>query len=198
MEIPLNSLTITPSMRMKQRQFGKKQQFGASVVQVLLGLVISAFVLLVSYQIYSDSQGKTRVEKATNEIITLISEAQKVYGGNDLYGSVTTAVAVKGGVVPPRMRIAGTDTAQNGYNGAITYTPTTVTTANDALTLSYAAVRPEDCQKIMTTIDSLTIGMAVGATDVKANGGALNVATLATECDAAAPVTLNLRFGRQQ
>ncbi len=185
------------AFRSRKSAASKANQRGVSIIAVLLGLVVSALVIAVAYNMYTDSQGKARIEKAIAEITTMTAEAQKMYGGSNNYGSVTTAVAVQGGVVPPRLRIAGTNTAENTYNGAITFAPATITTANDALTLGYAGVLPQDCQKVVFAVESLMRGISIGATDIKANDAALNVATMATECDAAAPVTLNLRFGRQ-
>ena len=177
------------------RQF-KASQRGVSIVTVLLGLVISAGVLSVTYDQYQDSQRKARIEAATAELTSMISEAQKTYGNPNQYGAVTTAVAVQGGVVPPRLRIAGTDTAQNRYNGAITFTPATITSANDSLTLGYENVTSIDCQDLILTIDRLTRRIAVGATVVKHNDGVVNVATMATACDAAATANIAYTFGR--
>lgn len=174
----------------------KSAQRGMSIVSVLLGLVIGAGVLGVSFNQYQDAQRKSRIEAATAEVVGMIAEAQKTYGNPNQYGAVTTAVAVQGGVVPPRLRIAGTNTAQNRYNGAITFAPATITSANDSLTLTYNNVTNIDCQDLILSTERLTRRVSVGATIVKPNDGAVNVATMATACDAAATANIAFTFGR--
>lgn len=174
----------------------KTAQRGVSIVSVLLGLVISAGVLAVVFNQYQDSQRKSRIEAATSEIVGMIAEAQKTYGMANQYAAVTTAVAVQGGVVPPRLRVAGTNTAQNRYNGAITFAPATITSANDSLTLTYNNVTNIDCQDLILSTERLTRRVAVGATVVKPNDGVVNVAAMAAACDAAATANVAFTFGR--
>lgn len=173
-------------------------QQGISIISVLLGLVIAAAVVAVVYNQYTDSQRKARIEAATSDIATMIAGAQKLYGNANQYGAVTTAVAVQSGVVPERMRVAGTTTAQNRYNGAVTFTPATITVANDSLALGYGSVRAVDCQDIIMSVDTLSRAISVGATQVKPNDGQVAVADMATACDSAANVDLTITFGRGQ
>jgi len=175
----------------------RRRQRGNMMIGTMLAMVIGSIMALVVYDQYTDSQRKTRLEAATSEISTMIAEAQKVYGAANQYGSVTTAIAVQGGVVPTRLRIAGTNTAQNKYNGAVTMTPATITSANDSLTLGYANVRREDCQDVVMSVEKLNRGVSVAGTAVKPNDGTLNLASLATACDTTANVAVNFTFGRQ-
>lgn len=177
---------------------GRRHQRGVSIISVLLGLVIAAAVAAVVYNQYTDSQRKARIEAAQAEIAGMIASAQKLYGNTNQYGAVTTAIAVRSGIVPERLRVAGTTNAQNRYNGAITFAPATITTANDSLTLGYAAVDREDCQDLVLGSIGLVRRIAVGATDVKPADLPVNIATLSTACDAAATSALNLTFGRGQ
>lgn len=173
-------------------------QGGFSMVAMLLSLVIGAILVGVVYSQFGDSTRKARIENAQSEIATMIAGSQKLYGNTNQYGAVTTAIAVRSGVVPARLRVGTTTTAQNIYNGAITFTPATLTTTNDSMVLGYAAVRREDCQDLVLGSDSLTRRIAVGATDVKPADAPVNIATLATACDAAASTAINFTFGRGQ
>jgi Tfp pilus assembly protein PilE len=174
------------------------RQRGVGMVSMLLALVITAIVVGAVYSQYTDATRKARIEKAQAEVVTMIAESQKLYGNTNQYGAVTTAIAVRSGVVPPRLRVGTTTTAQNSYDGAITFTPATLTTTNDALVLGYGAVRREDCQDLVLGTDRLTRRIAVGATIVKPTDGTVNIATLATACDAAATVAINFTMGRGQ
>jgi len=190
-------VTAATASRGRSKSSSRGDQRGVSVMSVLLGLVIAAGVTAVVYDQFSDSQRKARIEAATSEISTIIAEAQKVYGATNTYGSVTTAVAVQSGVIPARLRVAGTNTAQNKYNGAITVAPATITTANDSLVLTYSNVPQADCMDVAMQADRLIRRLVIGANTPKAADAAINVGTLATSCDAAATSNLALAFGRQ-
>jgi len=175
----------------------RRSQRGVSVMSVLLGLVIAAGVTAVVYDQFSDSQRKSRIESATSEISTIIAETQKVYGTSNTYGALTTAVAVQSGVVPARLRVAGTNTAQNKYNGAITMAPATMTTTNDSVVLTYSGVPRSDCMDVAMSADKLARRIVIGTSTPKAADAAINAATLATACDSAATANLAIAFGRQ-
>ena len=172
-------------------------QRGMSMMSVLLGLVIAGLLAVVIFNQFTDSQRKARIEAATSEITTLIADSQKTYGVSNQYPNVTTAIAVQGGVIPARLRDAGANTAHNYYNAALTLDPATITTAGDALVLGYAGVRQSDCQDLVLAIDPLVAAIDVNAVNVKPAGGALALATLATQCDSAAAVPVTFTFGRQ-
>jgi Tfp pilus assembly protein PilE len=193
MKLKLNSI----ANKRAQAKASRRSQRGVSVMSVLLGLVIAAGVTAVVYDQFSDSQRKARIEAATAEISTIIAESQKVYGTTNNYGAVTTAVAVQSGVIPARLRVAGTNTAQNKYNGAITMAPATITTANDSLVLTYSGVSRSDCMDVAMQSDRLARRIVIGTSTPKAADAAINPATLATACDAAATANLAIAFGRQ-
>jgi type II secretory pathway pseudopilin PulG len=172
-------------------------QRGISMLSTLLAVAIGGVFAYIIFTQYQDTTGKSRREASVNEITQIVASAQKLYGGANHYGQVTTAVAVQGGVIPERLRIPGTSTANNRYDGALSIAPVTITSTNDSLALGYPAVNTTDCQDVVLTVEKLMRGITVGGVDVKANDAALNVATLATQCDAGAPVTVGFRFGRQ-
>ena len=175
----------------------RNQQRGLSIIGALLALVIGALLLIPVVNAFLDSQRKTRIEDNAQEIRTIIADLQKVYGVNNQYAGATTATAVQGAIIPARLRVAGTTTANNSYNGAITVAPATITVANDAVTLTWSAVNQADCADLLFSINPLTRRLQVGATVVKPNDGVINAATVATSCDAAAPVALAFTIGRK-
>lgn len=190
--------TISSFRKTSFKAAARRNQRGVSMVAMLLSLVIGAILVGAVYSQYTDSSRKARIEAAQGEIATMIAGSQKLYGNTNQYGAVTTAIAVRSGVVPPRLRVGTTATAQNSYNGAITFAPATLTTTNDSLVLGYGSVRSEDCQDLVLGSTNLTRRIAVGATDVKPADGNVDIAALATACDAAATSTINFTFGRGQ
>lgn len=183
--------------RTSHSKLTRRGQRGVSVMSVLLGMVIAAGVAAVAFDQFTDSQRKSRIAAATSEIATIVTEAQKVYGTGNQYGNVTTAIAVQGNVIPARLRVAGTNTAQNKYNGAIALAPATITTANDSLILTYSNVPQADCMDVAMAADRMIRRLVIGANTPKAADAAMNVGTLATSCDAAATANLAFAFGRQ-
>lgn len=171
-----------------------RNQRGISILSVLLGLVVAGLFAVIMYDQFNDSRKKAKVEAASSEIATMIASAQRSYGKTNQYPTVTTALAVQGGVIPARLRNAGTDTANNTYAGAITLTPGATA---DTAVLGYANVDRADCQDIVTSIEQLAVSIDVGATTVKPVGAPVDFTNLGAACDAAAFATLNFTFGRQ-
>jgi type II secretory pathway pseudopilin PulG len=166
------------------------------MISVLLGLVITAAVTAVVFNQFNEGSRKAIIEQATSDITTVISSAKKIYGTANQYANVDTATAVQGAIVPSRLRVPGTNTAQNNYNGAITFAPATVTSTSDSLAIGWARIAREDCQDLILGVQSLARGITIGATQVKPNDGAINLANLATACDGAATVDASFTIGR--
>lgn len=186
----------TQKNRARMSRRGRSNERGVSMLSALLALVIGAVVVAIGYDQYTDAQRKARIDAQVSEVTSIIVESQKVYGVSNQYGSVTTAVAVRGGIIPPRLRVGTTTTARNKNGGAITLAPATGTSTNDMLKLTYSAVRQSDCQAVIMAVEPYTRQIQIGTTDVKPLDSALVAGTMATQCDAAAPVAVSFFFGR--
>ncbi|MEQ6436339.1 type 4 pilus major pilin [Comamonas sp. w2-DMI] len=184
--------------RNTQKMFSssRRNQGGWSIVQVMFGLLVAGMFLYVAVSQYQDSTKKARIEAATQEFIQMVGTAQKTYGYANLYGQVTTAIAVQGGIVPEHRRNTGANTANNNYNGAITFAPATINTANDGLSITFANVKGTDCQQLVQNTESITRQVFVGATQVKPTDAAVNLASLSSTCDATATVDVRWVIGR--
>lgn len=177
------------------RSLGRKQR-GMSIVQVMFGILVGSLFLYVAVTQYQDSMKKSRIETASQEVIQMIASSQRVYGFSNQYGQVTTAIAVKGGIVPEHRRNAGTDTAQNNYNGTITFAPETINTTSDSLNITFNNVRPADCQQLVQTTESLARKILVNSTEVKPADGVTNLSALSTSCDQSSPVSVSWVIAR--
>ena len=175
-------------------QAAKSNQRGVSILSVLLGLVVTGIFAVIMYDNFNDSRRKAKIEAASSEIATMIAAAQRSYGKTNQYPNITTALAVQGGVIPARLRNAGTTTANNTYAGAITFVPGATA---DTAVLGYANVDRADCQDIVTSVEQLTVSITVGGTNVKAVGAPVNFAALTAACDATPFAALNFTFPRQ-
>lgn len=172
-------------------------QRGISVISVLLGLVIASVFAYIMYAQFTDSQRKARIEGANSEVATLIANTKKVFGAGGQYGELETGgltLAIQAGVVPERM-VASDTTANNTYNAAIAMTGDATEQTG---TLTYP-VRGEDCVDVVVTNDSLTTSISVAGTEVKPDGGTLNMATASAQCasvDSSATADVDFTFGR--
>lgn len=184
------------SIMKKMSTNSRKSQRGMSIVQVMFGLLVAGLFLVVAVGQFQDSMKKQRIETATQEITQIIATAQKNYGYANQYGDVTTAIAVQGGVVPQARRNEGTNTANNNYNGAITFAPATINTANDSLAITYNTVQGGDCQQLVQNTQSLTRQVFIGSTQVKQTDSPVNLASLSSACDASTTVNIRWVIGR--
>jgi len=176
----------------------RSRQRGVNMISLLLALVVAAFITAVAYDQYISSARKARVDAAKAEIVDMIAGAQTIYGTTNQYAAVTTAIVVQSSVVPKRLRIEGTNTAQNRYNAPITFAPATITSANDSLAFGYGGVRREDCQDLVLGVDPMTRRITIGGTEVKAADGTVDIAALANACDSNANSDFVMTIGRGQ
>jgi Tfp pilus assembly protein PilE len=196
MEKTVNTLSNIRAFSL--RAVAPSRQKGNALLFAMLALVVAAILTIVAMRMYQASQRSVRIEAATSDLNTIIAAAQKLYGNSNQYGAVTTAIAIRGTVIPPAMRIAGTTTAQNRYYGAVTMAPATITTANDSLTLTYGNVNRDDCQDLVLGMESTTRRIAVGGTEVKPADSPVDIAAMSTACDSAATRDIAYTFGRGQ
>ena len=174
----------------------KARQRGNALISWMLAAALGAGAFTGLYVIYESNENKTALAFSQNVMIEMISNARSTYGTDDLYGQVTTATAVSGGVVPQALRVIGTGTARNPFNGAITFTPATITTTNDSLSIGWGSHPSRICQQLVTLLNKSARQIQVGGSDVKPPDGTLNVATLATQCDSSAKVDIIFTIGR--
>lgn len=184
--------------RMKaQAGMSRKGQLGLSILGALLALVIGALLTIPIVNAFLDSQRKTRVEANLQDMRTIIADVQRNFGTSNQYGGLTTAVAVQANVIPARLRVTGSNTAQNSYNGDIQFSPASVTVANDATAMRWSRVPRADCADLVYGIEQLARGVYVVGVAVKPNDGVIDTAAIAAQCDSAAEVPLDVLIGRK-
>lgn len=187
------------SRKFASKSFGaaRQQQRGLSILGALFALVIGALLTIVTVNAFQDSQRKTRVSAALQDIQTMAADVQKNFGSANQYGVISTAAAIQTGIVPARLRVAGTNTANNSYNGAITFVPDTITVANDATLMSFANITSEDCSDIVFGAEQLARRVVVAGVTVKPNDGVMDAVATGGACDSAGRVTIAFAIGRK-
>lgn len=175
-----------------------RRQAGFTLIELGLVLAIVALVLggvILAFQMHKNNTTKN----LSVQYITLISSnAKQLFGQAGAYGDVNTEIAVRSGLIPRELRIAGTNTANNPYGAPITVTPGNGTGTNDLLVLGWGNVPGvEACNSIVRSVERDLRRVVVAGTTVKPLDGVLNSNTLTTACDVpAGVVALELAIGR--
>jgi hypothetical protein len=174
-------------------------QRGLSILSSLFGLVIGALFTVVIVNAFLDSQRKARVEVNVTDIQTIVTNAKRTFGVKNQYGLLGHASAVESGVVPARLRRAGTKFADNQYGGFIGFYTSGIDRPFDAFVLSFNGVPQSDCADIVFATESLARRVDVttfGGGNVKPSDGVLDVALLATQCESGDRVNILLYIGQ--
>lgn len=163
----------------------RRMQKGYSMVELTVVLVV---ISLIGAAVFFGLQSNTRrIEVGDNgsQVLEIMAELKKKFGRSNQYGAMTTALAVQSRAIPEQLRVTAT-TAQNSYGGVITVAPATCVTANDCATITWPGVPQAQCMDFVIGTQSGARTLSVGGTAVKPLDLALNMATLATQCEAAA------------
>lgn len=174
----------------------KHQQNGALSLE--LGLVLLVVALLVSAAVvyYRDNIRKSSISANIGSLTYIAANARVKYGKQNMYVQATTANVVRAQVIPVGLRDGAAATASNLFGAAITTAAATLTGANDAMTIVWGNIPTGQCSDIITGSMDEFRQISVGATIVKPLDGVLNLTTLETACDVAAPVAATFWVGR--
>lgn len=181
---------------MNMKNTNKKFSTGFVSIEMALVMLIVLILVAVGVNRYTENLRKNSISENTSDLILMAATAKKKYGQSNEYASITTALAVKGQVIPKNLRDGTADTASNSFGGAITVAPATLTGADDAINITWPNVPKDQCSDIVVGIKDSARRIAVGGTDVKALDTKLNMATTETACEAGDTVTLNIYVGR--
>ncbi|MDD2609465.1 MAG: type 4 pilus major pilin [Giesbergeria sp.] len=183
------------AQRMVQRAWQKGQN-GFLSLELGLVLLVVAGAIVAGVLSYRDNLRKTSINNNTQQISSIAANLRSKYGQSNMYGSVTTALAVRSQAIPEFLRDGTNATASNSFGGAITVTPVTLTGANDSVQLVWPNVPANQCSDIVTNVQREMRQITVGTTSVKANNGQINLTALETACEASTAATLNFWIGR--
>ena len=190
----MDSLTI--QNRVGRIQKTRTKQRGIAMIELTFALIGLAILAGGVYYAFQQNTRKTEIKEAVSTVTSIAGELRSKFGSTNLYGTVTTAIAVQSRSIPERFRNVGTNTASNMWGGLITVTPVTLTAANDAVSLSFANVPQDECVDIVVGTQNTGRRISVGGTVVRPTDGVLNLATLATQCESAARVAIVWDVGR--
>jgi prepilin-type N-terminal cleavage/methylation domain-containing protein len=180
----------------KSTQLARRRQRGLTMVELSVVLVIAALLIAAVFTALRSNQRRVELRDNQAMITQIVADLQGKFGRTGQYANTTLALAVQSRSIPEELRIAGTNTAQNGYGGLIALAPATCTVANDCLDLTWAQVPQAQCMDLVIGTQNVARRISVNAVVVKALDGALDLGALATNCEAAGVVPVLYAVGR--
>jgi Tfp pilus assembly protein PilE len=177
-----------------RRPFAKQR--GDAMLSVTVALIILAIIAGGIFMAFRENTRKNEVKEAVSLVSSIGSEMRQKYGSTNMYRDVTTAIAVQSRAIPESYRVAGTNTAQNVWGGAITIAPVDLTSANDAVALTMNAVPQNECMDIVTGTQAVGRRVRVAGVAVKPTDAELSLANLATQCESGPNVAIEWAVGR--
>ncbi|WP_058048785.1 type 4 pilus major pilin [Janthinobacterium sp. Ant5-2-1] len=180
----------------KEKSRNRRRQAGDFMLSLVVALIVVAIFLGKVFMNYRDTSRNEQNTAFTSSITTIAGALQKNFGQNNMYGSLTTAIAVKSGAFPRNLRDGTADTASNLWGGTLTVVPGTITANNDVANLAATKVPSGQCYDIVSATQSVARRITVGSSTVKAADATLDVAALSTACEAASDVTVTWAIGR--
>ena len=181
---------------LKQLQTSKtrKSQRGFGALEFGLVLLLVAILTIAAILFYRDNLRKSSVNSNIAHILSISGAARSVYGKTNQYVNVTTGIAVQSNIIPAVLRDGAATTATNTLGGAIALAPAGA--ANDMLQITWPSVPSNQCSDIVMGIEQEGRRVQVAGVDVKALDAAVNIGTVAAQCDSAPTVTIDLFIGR--
>lgn len=168
---------------LRNRRSVRKNRLGFISAELGLVLLVVALLTIGAVTMYSNNLRQASINQNISDIQTIASTSKSAYGVSNLYGSVTTAVAVRSHIVPTNLRDGTAATATNSFGSAITIAPANGTGTNDLLSLTWPNVPSNQCLEIVNGVSPSMRRITVGGTVVKALDSSLVVATTTTACE---------------
>lgn len=157
-----------------------RNQYGYSIIEIGIVLAVIAIaatgIILFGIQKFAEIGAKNEADIVKELGLSVIAYKQN----RPNFAGLTSDEVRTSGRVPPA-RINGTNIV-NGSAGTITFAPTTVTTANDAFTVTSTNLKDNVCKLAPTGIESLATSMSINGTVVKAVGATLVDTTVNASC----------------
>jgi prepilin-type N-terminal cleavage/methylation domain-containing protein len=168
-------------MKMYQSQLNNEKGFTLIEVAIVVAIIAT---LLAGLKIVPSILASNRANGEISQMPKITSSLQAHYFNKPNYVGLANSIVNSFEIVPDSMNQGGS-TISNRWAGTLTFAPTTTTTANDSFSMVYTQVPSNECKKIVMGVAENFLKVSVGSTVVKAVGGSVDDATLATACDSA-------------
>lgn len=188
------AITLQSQPRSHRKATAHKQR-GNGLLYALLGSALLAIGGYYAFSIYEDKALNAAITSDITSVQDVISSTQRLFGQNNDYAAQTTATLVQSGAIPQRLRVTGSNTANNAFSQPITGAPANGTATADLMAFTWPVPRAA-CTEFVTAIANFSRRVDVGATQIKPLDGAVSGAAAAGACDASATPVVTFYAGR--
>ena len=170
-----------------------KQSKGFTLVEILLVVGFIALAGVGIYATYNKVQVSNQANVESRNIDTLRAGIKGLYGSKSVYTGLTNLVVNQAKISPETMRDpttiggAANATITHQFGGNVTIGPTPIVTPgkpDGGFEIVYVAVPSDICVKLGSSAAVQFDRVLVGTTVIKALGGELDPATIASSCNA--------------
>jgi Tfp pilus assembly protein PilE len=144
---------------------------GITLVEVAIGLTISALVLAVSYSAAQSGFRRNEITANADSIVEIVTAARAAYGQRGLFNQLNTQLALQSGLFPHqylRTTQVGND-AVNSYGAPIALEAFDV--SNSFAYLRFEGVPADQCMPLVMAVSDIMQGIAVTRIGVTAKPG---------------------------
>jgi prepilin-type N-terminal cleavage/methylation domain-containing protein len=162
----------------------QRAQRGFTLVELLIVIGIGAVIIAVGLTRAIEARQLNKASDELSDLQTIANETRKVYANQANFTGVTMTTLARLRVFPTnRIQDAGTGNVVNAFGATWAAAPVNVNSTDDGITFTAAGYPRKVCVDLVTSAADTFARILVNATEVKALGGAVNVATLGTQCD---------------
>ncbi len=174
-----------------------KQSKGFTLVEILLVVGFIALAGVGIYATYNKVQVSNQANVESRNIDTLRAGIKGLYGSKSAYTGLTNTVVNQAKITPESMR-DGTNVASiiHQFGGTVTVVPNSDVTpgkTDGGFQIEYGTVPSDICVKLASSAAVQFDRVLVGGQVVKALGGELDPAVIATNCNANATSTMTFQ-----
>lgn len=159
------------------KQFTRKKIMGATMMEALLFLGITAIVLIGAFSLYTLATSSNKMNTARTQVQTYVSGVKQLYSSQSNYSSLNNALVISA-AIPPKNAITGATTLVDPWGGS-----TTITGAATTFNIAMSGIPQSACTELLSSGlvgDGSVIGLQANSTSFTADadpGSALAACT---------------------
>lgn len=171
----------------------KRDQKGFTLVEVAIVVAVGALLLIgVSQAPTIIANNRANAEIA--ELPQVVANIQKIYANRSNFVGIDNAQVI-GLKAFPEDRVDGAASLLSRWGESITVAPADVGTGTDnGVSLTYALVPSAECINVIQGVEGRFYTIEVAGTEVKTDGGDLDLAALSTQCNSDTEVGIVYTF----
>lgn len=170
--------------QIKNRILKMKREGGYSMLEIGLALIVVAVLSVGVVTYFGQNNATAQANQLTQDLSAMVGKVKASWQGQ--YASVTNAKLNTGGFLtgyPSMTNAAGTVTLGLG-GGSLTVASGTVTTAGDSVSYVMTQIPDSACLPLVSALAKTATKLSIGATVVKATGGAVDPSKITCSGDA--------------